>query len=81
MMCSKVFHFSNWESLANPILNKTPITIEAKGPEYSLGPKPGLWLAENPVVGAILKPVLRLATKFLAEQCASDLVGNKCAAS
>ena len=56
-----------WEtSFRPPKGRKGFIPIVANGPEYSLPPNLE-WRADEPVVRAILTPILRLVTRFMME--------------
>jgi hypothetical protein len=63
-----------WEAVLRPIPNKTILPVIAQGPEFSLGSRPGLWCATNPLIWSILDPVLRLVSRFLEDIHTNEFV-------
>ncbi|KUJ22649.1 uncharacterized protein LY89DRAFT_306821 [Mollisia scopiformis] len=58
-----ILKVENWQS---PTPTAPGFPIVASGEAYLVGPNPGTWHAENPVVWQILEPVLKLTSRFLS---------------
>lgn len=70
---SEILDSQNWVTPNNR--DNIPILpIIANGEEYSLNATPGDWVAQNPVVASILRPVLQLASRYIFNIHTNQLV-------
>ncbi|CZR51059.1 uncharacterized protein PAC_00934 [Phialocephala subalpina] len=71
----ELFDRKNWVKPGNR--DRIPILpIIASGDEYSLGPTPGYWHAENPAVWSILTPILKLASRYISNIHTNQLIDD-----
>jgi len=62
-----IFRLDHWEMQINRLQDDRVISkIDAKGEQYDFGEwDPGSWVAANPIVWAVLEPVLKLVGRYL----------------